>query len=65
MTEQEILNIYKKMGLGTQEERDRLSRWFPIESQQKNPAFISESPNTKIEKNAELEPDFKRDHSGW
>ena len=31
MTNQEILNTYKKMGLGTQEERNQFLQWTPVE----------------------------------
>jgi len=63
MTNQEILNTYKKMGLGTQEERNQFLQWSPeTNTQNNNFVFIIESPNSetlKEDKNAQLAPNFK------
>ena len=56
MIYQEIVNTYKKMGLGTQEERNQFLEWFPdTNTQNANLVFIIESPNSdsvKEDKNA-------------
>ncbi len=63
MTNQEILNTYKKMGLGTQEERNQFLRWSPdVTTQNNNLVFIIESPNSETveeDKNAQLAPNSK------
>jgi hypothetical protein len=48
MVYQEIINTYKKMGLGTQEERNQFMQWFQeINIQNTNLVFIIETPNSK------------------
>lgn len=63
MTYQEILNTYKKMGLGTQEERNQFLQWSPdTNTQNSNLVFIVESPNSetvKEENNAQLARNIK------
>lgn len=63
MTNQEILNTYKEMGLGTQEERNQFLRWSPdVTTQSENLVFIIESPNSETSKedqNAQLAPNTK------
>jgi len=47
MVYQDIINTYKKMGLGTQEERNQFLQWFPdTDAQNTNLVFIIETPNS-------------------
>jgi len=47
MVYREIINTYKKMGLGTQEERNQFLQWFPdTDTQNINLVFIIEAPNS-------------------
>lgn len=49
MIYQEIINTYKKMGLGTQEERNQFLQWFPdtdAQTQNTKLVFIVETPNS-------------------
>ena len=63
MTYQGILDTYKKMGLGTQEERNLFLQWSPeITTQTNRLVFIIESPNSetfKEDKDAQLAPNSK------
>ena len=56
MNIQEILDTYKKIGIGTQEERNHFLQWSQDTNKQNtNLVFIVESPNSetvKEEKNA-------------
>lgn len=49
MTEKTILDLYRKMGLGTQVQRNRLLRWVPTESHvdETSQTFIIETRNTR------------------
>jgi hypothetical protein len=62
MTEEKIMQIYQKMGLGTQEERNKLLRWAPSAQRpdENIQTFIIETPNTNSNEeaqNAELARD--------
>lgn len=62
MTEKKIMQIYQKMGLGTQEERNKLLRWAPSAQRldENIQTFIIETPNTNSNEeaqNAELARD--------
>ncbi|MFH1898049.1 MAG: hypothetical protein ABH886_07395 [Candidatus Desantisbacteria bacterium] len=63
MIYQEIINTYKKMGIGTQEERNQFLQWYPETiTQNNNLVFIIESPNSETVKegnNAQLARNFK------
>lgn len=57
MIYQEIIDIYKKMGIGTQEERNRFLQWYPnVNIQNNNRMFIIESPNSETVKGSEKCP---------
>jgi hypothetical protein len=46
----EINEVYRKMGIGSQEERDRFLKWSPeMNSIQAQQTFIIESPNSELE----------------
>lgn len=63
MTNQEILSTYKKMGLGSQEERNQFLQWSPeINAENNNFVFIIETPYSETiteDKNAQLAPNSK------
>lgn len=62
MVYQDIIKTYKKMGLGTQEERNQFLQWFPdTDAQNTNLVFIIEAPNSDaiMEENAQLARNFK------
>lgn len=51
MNYQEIIDTYIKMGLDTQEERNKFLQWYPITiNQNNNLVFIVESPNSETVK---------------
>jgi len=63
MKYQEIVDTYKKMGIGTQEERNSFLNWSREEESQRDSfVFIIESPNSdtvKEDKDAQLAPNSK------
>jgi len=51
MTQEEILDVYKKMGIGTEEERNKFLQWMP-QNKENGFIFIINSPNSvNIEEN--------------
>lgn len=49
MNNREIIELYQRMGIGSQQERDRLLHWTidPESSVNKMQTFIIDSPNSK------------------
>jgi ribosomal protein S18 acetylase RimI-like enzyme len=62
MKNTEIVELYRKMGLGTESERERFLKWTEDNTKKENElqTFIIETPNSKpleVAENAELAQD--------
>jgi hypothetical protein len=62
MKNSEIVELYRKMGLGTESERERFLKWTEDNTKKENElqTFIIETPNSKpleVAENAELAQD--------